>query len=615
MVIFGSQSVVSRLRRYFVLALSFLLTIAALAQTTQPSPQAELQSRMRAAAEAQQTGDPVRISQANRPLIAFTLAQVAELRLLQGDAVRAAELYQRSLELEDNADYRYRCALAFMSAGQIDDALKQTAVLVQQDPNNAAAWSMQGKLQMTAKKYSDAADSLTKSLALQPDAESAYVLASAFVNLHETAKADAIFQQLQQAGVNPGRIHVMAGRAYEDANLPDDAEREYKKAIEIDPKSRGHYYLGLFYLSHNGWEPTPKARAEFASEVALNPNDFFGNYFLGYLASSDKDYAVSDRYLEIAADARPDWPEPFLYLGLNAYGRGDNHAAEDFLRKAIQLTGTDDGRNNYQIRRAYFTLGRILIQTGRKEEGTRLVEKSKAMETKLVVDSRQQQALDHDSASADAAVQPSSHPGTPATSVANATNLTAEQKSQIATAEKTLSAILGNAYNDLGTSEARRNDYATALQHFQEAERWNHEIGGLQRNIALAAFLSSNYAESVPALRTLVQQDASDRRSQSMLAMSLYMLKQYPEAAKAFDQVADDAMADPRMSFAWADTLVQTKNPQRATEVLSKLTEEPMPPQMWVRVGQLYGALGDSSNAQKCFQKAKEQDPTIKTPQ
>ena len=31
------------------------------------------------------------------------------------------------------------------------------------------------------------------------------------------------------------------------------------------------------------------------------------------------------------------------------------------LRKAVTLTGTDESRSNYQIRRAYVDLGRILV--------------------------------------------------------------------------------------------------------------------------------------------------------------------------------------------------------------------------------------------------------------
>ena len=39
------------------------------------------------------------------------------------------------------------------------------------------------------------------------------------------------------------------------------------------------------------------------------------------------------------------------------------------LRKAIQLTGADEARNNYQIRRAYYALGRLLMSEGKRDEG------------------------------------------------------------------------------------------------------------------------------------------------------------------------------------------------------------------------------------------------------
>ncbi len=393
--------------RKFGIAVAFLMLAATAvsAAQTQTGAQAELQSRLQASSKARESGDPVLVSQASRKLIAFALDQMAELQFIQGEVNKAAELYGKSLEFEDTPSRRSRYVLALSTAGNTDAALQQVDVLLQQDPDSAMAWGMKGRLLTTKKDYREAVDALNRSLTLQPDPEAAYVMAGDLLYLRQADKAEVIFKQLQDAGINPARVHVMAGRAYEEANLPEGAEREYKKAIELDPKSQGHYFLGLFYLSQNGWEPTPKARAEFASEVANNPTDFFGNYFLGYLASTDKDYDTSDKYLKVAAQARPSWPEPYLYMGLNAYGRGDNRAAEDLLRKAITLTGADEERNNYQIRRAYFTLGRILIQSGRKDEGTPLVEKSKAMETKLVVDSRPK-ALDQKAATAAGTLKP-----------------------------------------------------------------------------------------------------------------------------------------------------------------------------------------------------------------
>jgi tetratricopeptide (TPR) repeat protein len=100
-----------------------------------------------------------------------------------------------------------------------------------------------------------------------------------------------------------------------------------------------------------------------------------------------------------------------------------------------------------------------------------------------------------------------------------------------------------------------------------------------------------------------------------MLAMSLYSIKNYPEAAMVFERIPDEALADPRMSFAWAHTLSEAKEPQRAEEVLGKLTQQSIPAALLVRAGQLYADLGDQANAQTCYKKAREQDPNIKTPQ
>ena len=43
----------------------------------------------------------------------------------------------------------------------------------------------------------------------------------------------------------------------------------------------------------------------------------------------------SDKYLKIAAEINPNWPEPWLYMGLNAYAQGDMKRAEEALRKAV----------------------------------------------------------------------------------------------------------------------------------------------------------------------------------------------------------------------------------------------------------------------------------------
>jgi tetratricopeptide (TPR) repeat protein len=614
------------------IALLFVGTVAA--QTVaEPTPQGdELRSRLAAAGVAQQSGDAAAVAEANRRVVALALRQMAELRSSEGQVAVAAELCRRSLALEDSPETRLRLAIVYTQASQTDDALREVAKVSAANPQSAAPWNLAGKLWMMKKDYRKAADALDKSLARQPDMEVAYTMATALLKLKENQKAAAVFQKMYEASGDNAGLHVLTGRAYQDAELNEDAEREYKAAIAKDAKgSRGHYFLGLFYLEKNGWAPTPQVREEFLTEVGLNPADFFGNYFLGYLSSEAKEYAESDRYLKVAATAKPEWPEPYLYMGLNAYGVGANRQAEEYLRKAIELTGKDEDRNNFQIRRAYFTLGRILMVSGRREEGAKLLARSREMETSLVVNSRPQAlatkdaAPGSDSSDADRATDKTrpvmrlagvTNPAAPMDAATwESAHLSSDARTQSETVEKQLRTILSSAYNDWGASEARRREYASALEHFQDAERWDSKTPGLMRNIGLAAFLSKKYEESARALRVVLAEDPADQRAASMLAMSLYSTKNYAEAVKAFERVGDTtALADPRMAYSWAVSLAKTKDSQQAATVLGKLVAQQLPPEILVLAGQLYADLGDRANAQNCYRRAKEQDPNIELP-
>ena len=140
-----------------------------------------------------------------------------------------------------------------------------------------------------------------------------------------------------------------------------------------------HYFLGLAYLEINNMGPTPEIIKEYEEEVRQFPNDYFGNYTLGGLESGASQYEQSNKHLMTAAKADPNNPDPWLYLGLNAFKQRDNATAETYLRKAITLTGDDTARNGYNIRRGYIALARILASQGKKEEAQTYFDKAKVL--------------------------------------------------------------------------------------------------------------------------------------------------------------------------------------------------------------------------------------------
>jgi tetratricopeptide (TPR) repeat protein len=601
------------------------------ARTVSPAL-AALQGRVKAAQAARQSGNPEEVAQANRGLIAVALRQMAHLRLLEGAFAPSAELYRRSVDFEDLADTHVDLAVVYLRARKPDEALTEAAKAILATPENARGWHIQGKAWMMKQDYAKAADSLSRAVALRWDPEAAYSLSICLLNNHEKEKAVAVFQKMQQAASSHlGTLHVLFARAYRDAGYLPDAVRELNTALKIDPKTpHAHYFLGLVYLLEEEWAPKPRIREQFLAELQLNPRAFLSNYLLGVMDSLAKDYEESDHYLKIASEIDPSWPGPWLYLGLNASGRGDDTHAEEYLRKAIALTGTQESRSNYMIRKGYFALGRILSRSGKREEAVQYAEKARKLEALVLEEGRKKmdahgapggsgmgnrgvpdlvdktQEEEEDTREL-ATVDPTAQLDTAALSRAN---LTDEDKQRALDDEKWLRTILGASLNDLATSEAIQQKYALALQHYQEAQRWDPQLPGLARNLGVAAVRSQNYREAVQVLPEVLAANPSDNTIRAMLGMSYYMTDDYNSAARTIAPLGDGAIKDHGLAYAWADSLVKQNEVKPAAEVLDKLDKESLSADTLMMVGRLWEEIGNHMRAGEDMRRLLEVDPS-----
>jgi tetratricopeptide (TPR) repeat protein len=92
----------------------------------------------------------------------------------------------------------------------------------------------------------------------------------------------------------------------------------------------------------------------------------------------------------------------------------------------------------------------------------------------------------------------------------------------------------------------------------------------------------------------------------------LFATERYADAAQVFGTLGDAALADPNMAYAWAFSLAHTNQPKQASAILDKLTSQQVTPEMLVSIGEVYNHLGDYQHALICFQKAIQQDPSVK---
>ncbi len=594
--------------------------------------QAELAKRIADANAVRNSGDPAAVALANQRVISLALREMAQLRLLESSYPQAIELYRRSLEFEDIPDTRVDLAIASLQANRLEDAITESGNALAADAKNDRAYSVRGLALMRKQDYAAAAESLSQAAALNPTVESSYSLAIALLATKDPKnkeRAELVFRQMVEMAGDTGSLHVLFGRAYRDAELMPDAVGEFQRAIALDPRTpHAHYFLGLARLTLNEWKPTPEATAEIKKELEYYPRDFLANYMVGFLAASQRQYDVSDKYLKVAAEINPNWPEPWLYMGLNAYALGDMKRAEAALRKAIELTGQDESRSNYQIRRAYVDLGRILTNSGRKDEAEKYLAKARELQNKTMEQTQQSVSAMAVAGGAGAAAAivplnkqseneaaPLLEPTDPfarvdASVVARA-DLNDKQWTAAKEQEKSLRAVLGRAYNDLATSEAVRAAYMTALAHYQEAERWDPNVPGLAKNLGLCAFRANNYPEAIRGLSRALVEAPQSPAVRGMLGMAYFATDKYADAAKTFASLGSRGMQDSAVGYAWATSLTRTGDLKQASEVLTQFESGNQSNDSLLLIGQLWIEIGDYARSAAALHRALQSDPSL----
>ena len=416
-----------------------------------------------------------------------------------------------------------------------------------------------------------------------------------------------------------GSLHVLFGRAYRDGGDMKSAVSEFERAIAIDPRTpHAHYFLGLAQLVLNEWNPTPGAEAALRTEAEYFPDDYLANYMLGFITSGERKYEESNKYLLAASKISPSLPDPYLYLGLNAFSQEKMDIAEKMMRKAVEMTGSDEGRANYQIRRAYVDLARILFASGRQKESEVFAAKARVLQNKTMVETQQTVSamMLSGGVGAAAAVMPLSpkqeKQSAPAVSDPMAhSNLTPEQSAAAKAREKTLRSVLALAFNDLATSQAVGGQYALALDNYQQAERWDRTLPGIEKNLGLCAFRAKDYGEAVRALSMALPLDANSTGIRAMLGVSYFATDKFAEAAQTFEPLGTRGMQDGETGYAWAASLAHTDDVNKATEVLTAFEAEPRSNDILVLIGQLWTVIGDYARANATLERALASDPTL----
>ena len=332
-----------------------LLLVALLAQAV------PVQTQFENAAKALASGDLPRAEAGFKAVLKAQPANIGALANLGTVYSRmdrpadAIETYNRALKLSPGEPrLLMNLGLAHLKLDEHEAAKPLFAAALRKSPGNAQI----RELLATTQVYTGESREALQGLSDLPDSPAVlYLRMLALLKLGMKEQAQSASSALF-ASLRPAEAHFLAGRAYYESTLIEDAIKALEQAAHAEPKLPGvQRELGKAYVSVRN---SAEARSRLLLALEQNPYDQEAAYFLGAVLVQEDAVAEGIAYLRQAAEKRPQFWGVHYYLGRASLAQGDAAAAVKHLERAAALNATEAA--------VYYQLARALRAAGREPE-------------------------------------------------------------------------------------------------------------------------------------------------------------------------------------------------------------------------------------------------------
>ena len=476
--------------------------------------------------------------------------------------------------------------------------------VIARHPKNPAARVVLGQILFSKHEYDAARKELEVVVVAAPSFDVGYLLGLTYVKLNDLPHARMLFEEMVTGLGDSAEIHMRFGRAYGNGEWEalQYSIDEFKKAIAKNERlPQAHYFLALAYLGRDGESGFKTAIPELEAEAKLSPNDERTHYLLGYIALRQQRFAEAEKELLRATQIDPQNPDPLISLGQLYTDKERDSEAEAILRKAIAVT-TDVSRNEYQINRAHYLLGRILLRSGRKDEGAKELAISKELR--------------------DRAMRPHETQNQKFPELANLSEkeeitatetilVSPETRKQADDYINEIRLAVADSYNNLGVIAASQKAFPVALEYFHKAADWNPVLDTLDRNTGMAAFYANQFDQAIAPLGRILKQHPEDIRARAALGLSFFSSQDFRKTTESLKVIPEEVDKDPGLGYAYATSLVKTGDYTEGVRRLQDLSSKnPNSADIHTLLGEAFADQKEYSAALEEYRKALTIDPS-----
>lgn len=547
----------------------------------------------------QQAGKLNEAAEQYRAFLADALGELAMGYGLVRDYAQATPLFDEALTLKpDSPSLVLDDARTALAVGDLTHAKTLATEFIQKYPRDreklAQAHQLLGRTLLKLNRNQEARKALEAAVALDPTFPNGYDLAVACLDLGDEKCALQIFSEMEKSFGDTPEIHMAFGRAYADSDFQPRAITEFKRAIEENPRLPGAHYLLAAVLLATGGDQShlEDAETELKKELVISPRDSMTYIALGKIATTRKNYPEAETYLKKAILLGPPGPDAYLYLGQTYFETNRPVEAEKALRQCIDLS-TDISRNRYQVQKAHFLLGRILMQKGQQDAAHAEMNIARELADKTLAQDKSKLAGLLDTSSPQDVPAPVAEASTTAVTTADSETL-----HRVELMREQIRFPVADSYNNLGVIAATNNDYSYAVTYFKHAAIWNPSLEGLDYNWGRAAFAGSQFADAIMPLSRYVKSHLDDTGARSVLAISQFMTGNYHGCIEALEPAIGKTDLAPQAEYVYAESMIRTGQIASGAARLRALEKlHPEIPDVHRALGETLGRQGDKQRA------------------
>jgi tetratricopeptide (TPR) repeat protein len=275
------------------------------------------------------------------------------------DAVR--EYRQALASVPANAAVRHNLAVALYKAGRMREAASELEAVLKAKPDHPAAPLLLADCRLQLGEWKQVIAHLDPLLEKDPENKAIlYLIGTALMRDRQYERGQRVIDRILSQG-DSAEAHLVLAIASREANDDISAEKELRKALELNPRlPTANGILGDVLVRMGD---APGAAQALRRELEVNPNHFDSNLLLGLLLRQEFDNDGAMAHLQKALALRPGDPGVRYQIALVQVAGGSLDVAERMLEELV--------KEEPSFTEAHVSLATVYYRLRRKVDGDR----------------------------------------------------------------------------------------------------------------------------------------------------------------------------------------------------------------------------------------------------